>query len=285
MDQITKNIGLQHIAEEIFKHLDKENLMNCRKVSQSWKDILDGPMFLLKRIENTNIPTEIKKNWKMLIKELEKVENLDQTEFDFILENIFEMKPKNPLKIVLELAEAKKHPNLVTFMLEYMDQKASINAKVTFRQTWREPAWIFGLTPIHIGSLYGFESFIEKQMAKFDDDSNEEIPKMPIHLLTPEQDENFLHKFADYIEKVAMEVHEGRKIKSISVSASPISRYTQLAINDEQGILTPVVSRVDYLNYLKTVVCHEDMVFGDYFITDEGFAEINSWKENQKHAI
>ena len=120
-------------------------------------------------------------------------------------------------------------------------------------------------------------------MAKFDDDSNEEIPKMPIHLLTPER-ENFLHKFADYIQKVAMEVHEGRKIKSISVSASPISRYTQLAINDEQGILTPVDSRLDYLNYLETVVCYEDMVFEDYFITDEGFAEINSWKENRKRA-
>ena len=155
MDQITKNTGLQHIAEEIFKHLDKENLMICRKVSKSWKDILDGPMFLLKRIDNSNIPADIKKNWKMLIKELEKVENLDQTEFDFILEKTFETKPKNPLKIVLELAEAKKHPNLVTFMLEYMDQKASINAKVTFRQSWREPAWIFGLTPIHIGALYG----------------------------------------------------------------------------------------------------------------------------------
>ena len=155
MDQITKNTGLQHIAEEIFKHLEKENLINCGIVNQSWKEILVGPLFLMKRIDNSNIPADIKKNWKMLIKELEKVENLDQTEFDFILENIFEMKPKNPLKIVLELAEAKKHPNLVTFMLEYMDQKASINAKVTFRQSWREPAWIFGLTPIHIGALYG----------------------------------------------------------------------------------------------------------------------------------
>ena len=155
MEQITKNTGLQHIGEEVFKHLDMENLMNCRKVNQSWKNILEGPMFLLKRIDNSNIPANIKKNWKMLIKELEKVENLDQTEFDFILENILETKPKNPLKIVLELAEAKKHPNLVTFMLEYMDQKASINAKVTFRQSWREPAWIFGLTPIHIGALYG----------------------------------------------------------------------------------------------------------------------------------
>ena len=155
MDQITKNTGLQHIAEEIFKHLEKENLINCGIVNQSWKEILVGPLFLMKRIDNSNIPANIKKNWKMLIKELEKVENLDQTEFDFILEKTFETKPKNPLKIVLELAEAKKHPNLVTFMLEYMDQKASINAKVTFRQSWREPAWIFGLTPIHIGALYG----------------------------------------------------------------------------------------------------------------------------------
>ena len=26
------------------------------------------------------------------------------------------------------------------------------------------------------------------------------------------------------------------------------------------------------------------MVFEDYFITDEGFAEINSWKENRKRS-
>ena len=129
----------------------------------------------------------------------------------------------------------------------------------------------------------GFESFIEKQMAKFDDDSNEEIPKMPIRILPPEQ-HKFLPKFADYIENVAADVHEGRKIKCISVSHSPILKYTQVAINDEQGIPTPVDSRLDYLNYLETVVCYEDMVFEDYFITDEGFAEINSWKENRKRA-
>ena len=44
----------------------------------------------------------------------------------------------------------------------------------------------------------GFESFIEKQMAKIDDDSNDEIPKMPI---LPHEQHKFLPKFADYIEK------------------------------------------------------------------------------------
>ena len=69
-------------------------------------------------------------------------------------------------------------------------------------------------------------------MAKIDVDSSDEIPKLPI--LPPEQ-HKFLPKFADYIEKVAAEVHEGRKIKCISVSHSPILKYTQVAINDEQG--------------------------------------------------
>ena len=110
----------------------------------------------------------------------------------------------------------------------------------------------------------GFESFIEKQMAKIDD-SSDEIPKLPI--LPPEQ-HKFLPKFADYIEKVAVEVHEGRKIKCISVSQP-----------------TPVDSRLDYLNYLETAVSYKDLVYEDYFITNQGFAEINSWKENPKCAI
>ena len=121
-------------------------------------------------------------------------------------------------------------------------------------------------------------------MAKFDDDSNEEIPKIPKHILPPEQ-HKFLPKFADYIEKVAADVHQGRKIKCISVSHSPILKYTQVAINDEQGILTPVDSRLDYLNYLETAVSYKDLVYEDYFITNQGFAEINSWKENPKCAI
>ena len=110
-------------------------------------------------------------------------------------------------------------------------------------------------------------------MAKFDDDSNEEIPKIPKHILPPEQ-HKFLPKFADYIEKVAADVHQGRKIKCISVSQW----------NNEQGILIPVDSRLDYLNYLETAVSYKDLVFEDYFITNQGFAEINSWKENRKCA-
>ena len=48
--------------------------------------------------------------------------------------------------------------------------------------------------------------------------------------------------------------------------------------------LFSIDSTLDHLNFLETLVCYEDMVFEDYFITDQGFAEINSWKENRKRS-
>ena len=49
-DKITKNPGLQHVMEDIFKLLDKKSLMNCRLVNHSWKNILDQPNFWLKNL-------------------------------------------------------------------------------------------------------------------------------------------------------------------------------------------------------------------------------------------
>ena len=50
-DKITKNPGLQHVSEDIFKLLDKKSLMNCRLVNHSWKDILDQPNFWFKKLK------------------------------------------------------------------------------------------------------------------------------------------------------------------------------------------------------------------------------------------
>ena len=45
MDLITKSSGLHHIAENIFAHLDHENLLKCQEVNKYWKNILDNPQF------------------------------------------------------------------------------------------------------------------------------------------------------------------------------------------------------------------------------------------------
>ena len=48
MDLITNNPGLQHLAKEIFKHLNYINLEKCVEVNDSWKRICENPCFLLR---------------------------------------------------------------------------------------------------------------------------------------------------------------------------------------------------------------------------------------------
>ena len=47
MDLITNSPGLQHLAEEIFKHLNYIDLEKCAQVNDSWKRICENPYFLL----------------------------------------------------------------------------------------------------------------------------------------------------------------------------------------------------------------------------------------------
>ena len=61
MENIINNPGLQHLAEKVFWDLDDENLKNCAQINQSCKQILQNPIFYLKKFEhlsNTN-----RKNW------------------------------------------------------------------------------------------------------------------------------------------------------------------------------------------------------------------------------
>ena len=84
-------------------------------------------------------------------------------------------------------------------------------------------------------------------MAKIESSSNE-IPKMPPQG-SPEQ-HRFLPKLAKYIEKVGADVHEGRKIKCLSLSHSPILNLTQVAISDGQE-LPPFVPKTGKKHALK----------------------------------
>ena len=48
MEQIVNNPGLQHIIENIFLNLNYKDLMTCKLVNKSCKQILNNPMFWLK---------------------------------------------------------------------------------------------------------------------------------------------------------------------------------------------------------------------------------------------
>ena len=55
LESLTKNPGLQHIAEEIFQNLDKHSLLKLRLVNSSWKGILDRPMFWYRKLKRDGI--------------------------------------------------------------------------------------------------------------------------------------------------------------------------------------------------------------------------------------
>ena len=52
MQAFAKNPGLQHISEDIFKLLDMKSLMDAHLVNNTWKQVLDHPIFWLKKLKS-----------------------------------------------------------------------------------------------------------------------------------------------------------------------------------------------------------------------------------------
>ena len=74
MDSFTKNPGLFHISEKIFKFLDQNSLMDCRMVNKSWKQVLDQPIFWLKKFnscKNNFVSKDKFIYWKILAREID----------------------------------------------------------------------------------------------------------------------------------------------------------------------------------------------------------------------
>ena len=71
LDQITKNPGLKHVSEDIFKLLDKKSLMHTRCVNSSWKNVLDQSTFWLNKFKCEQMSVDFQKSLKALAKQLE----------------------------------------------------------------------------------------------------------------------------------------------------------------------------------------------------------------------
>ena len=66
MENMINNPGIQHLAENIFLNLDVKCLKICLQINQSCKQILESPMFWLKKF--TWLSKENKKDWIKVIK-------------------------------------------------------------------------------------------------------------------------------------------------------------------------------------------------------------------------
>ena len=91
METLTKNPGLQQIPEDIFIYLDKESLLNCQLVNQTWKESLDVPIFCLRNFKSS----EVVENWKFLSQQIED----EQIAKEFSL--VLSLDPKRSLQDIL----------------------------------------------------------------------------------------------------------------------------------------------------------------------------------------
>ena len=66
MEKIINNTGLQHILEKVFWDLDVEDLKICGQINQACKQILENPMFWLKKFRS--LSKDNLKDWLQVIK-------------------------------------------------------------------------------------------------------------------------------------------------------------------------------------------------------------------------
>ena len=85
MEKIISNPGLQHLAEKVFWNLDVEELKICAQINQSCKQILQNPIFSLRKFEN--LSKESQKDWIKIIQSV-KNSNYEKVIVSFLQWNL-----------------------------------------------------------------------------------------------------------------------------------------------------------------------------------------------------
>ena len=78
MEVITNCPGLWNIAEEIFLMLDDKDLKQCKLVDESWKRIIDRPIFWLKRGIQTGKIEYFRADWTKTVQ----IVSSEETQFE-----------------------------------------------------------------------------------------------------------------------------------------------------------------------------------------------------------
>ena len=87
MENIFNNPGLQHLAENILLNLNFEDLKKCQLINQSASNIIENPMFWLKKL----IPYGVsKENQNIWIKFIQSETNFEKKQSTAYLKNIHE---------------------------------------------------------------------------------------------------------------------------------------------------------------------------------------------------
>ena len=65
---LINNPGLQHLAEDIFLNLDSKALENCQQINQSSSQLLENPLFWMKKLVRRGFSKKNEEEWMKVIK-------------------------------------------------------------------------------------------------------------------------------------------------------------------------------------------------------------------------
>ena len=182
MEKIIRNPGLQHLAEEVFWNLNVEDLKVCAQINQSCKQILQNPLFCLRKFKN--LSKENKEDW---INDIQSVNNSDKgiaiisyLQLNYmdialvdlpcysncLLQNVFRNR-------ICEIVRQDKRSD---------EDIELVKILAPLTNTPNTPTGLHGLTPIHGAAIIGHTEIV-KILAPLTDNPNasDVVGKTPIY--------------------------------------------------------------------------------------------------------
>ena len=103
MENILKTPGLQHIIKSSLIFMGKSDILSFRLVNQDCKNVVDDPIFSLKRLlQLKDVPKDLIENWKKIIQHLQHANNAEIRQM--IVMELVKMFCTTDAKCPLELA-------------------------------------------------------------------------------------------------------------------------------------------------------------------------------------
>ena len=146
---LINNQGFLHISEKIILLLDKKSILECRMVNSSWKNIIDNPIFWVKKCDQKGISKDLH---NVLIDTIQKITDSELRQEAAVCLSMFHSAgywtPENSAGLTLiYLASSYGFVKLLKFLATLVDNPNAPKSN--------------GMTPLHSAAKNGHLKIVE----------------------------------------------------------------------------------------------------------------------------